>query len=102
MPVDGARLERRYARDPGFVFRRVADEVILLPIRRNMGDLESIFTLNEVGARVWELLDGRRSLREVRDAVVGEFEVTADTAADDLLDFVERLEAVGAVTGPSG
>ena len=93
------RLDRRYVRNPDFVFRRIADEVILLPIRKNLGDLESIFTLNEVGARVWELLDGRRSVGEIRDLVVAEFEVTPEIAAADLLELLRHLEEIGAVLG---
>lgn len=87
-------LSRRYARSPDVVFRRIGSEVLLLPIRRNMGDLESIFSLNEVGARVWELLDGRRSLGEVRDVVLAEFEATAGEVEADLLEFIARLEAL--------
>ena len=87
----------RYERDSDFVYRRIVDEVVLLPIRHNFGDLESIFTLNEVGARIWDLLDGRRTLVEVTDIVVTEFDVTAAAAAADLEDFVRELEGVGAV-----
>ncbi len=94
-------LDRRYARDPDFVFRRIADEVILLPIRRNLGDLESIFTLNAVGARIWELLDGRRSLADVCDRLLEEFGVSRDPMEADLTEFIGQLEAVGAV-GASG
>jgi hypothetical protein len=93
-------LSRRYARSPDVVFRRIGPEVLLLPIRRNMGDLESIFSLNEVVARVWELLDGQRSLADVRDVVVSEFETTAGEVEADLLEFVARLEALdGLITG---
>ena len=51
-------LERRYAKDPNMVFRDIEGEMILVPIRRRTADLESIYTLNETGARIWELLDG--------------------------------------------
>ena len=88
----------RYARNPDFVFRRIADEVILLPIRKNLGDLESIFTLNEVAARIWELLDGRRTLEEIRDQVVAEYEVAPETAGADLEELLRQLEAIRAVS----
>jgi Coenzyme PQQ synthesis protein D (PqqD) len=86
-----------YTKDPDFVFRRIADEIVLLPIRRNMGDLESIYTLNGVGARVWELLDGRRTSRDVSATIVEEYEVTAEQAGIDVADFLAQLEAIGAV-----
>ncbi len=88
---------RRYERDSDFVHRRIVDEVVLLPIRHNFGDLESIFTLNEVGARIWDLLDGRRTLVEVGNIIVNEFDVTADVARTDIEEFVRHLEEVGAV-----
>jgi hypothetical protein len=94
---DVTGLDATYARDPDFVSRRIADEVLVLPIRKNLGDLESIYTLNEVGARIWELLDGRRTLREIRDVIVGEYQVTDQEATVDLETFVEHLTAIGAL-----
>ena len=90
-------LDAAYSRDPDFISRRIADEVIVLPIRKNLGDLESIFTLNDVAARIWDLLDGRRTVREIRDVLVGEYEVTADQATTDLESFIEELTAIGAL-----
>jgi hypothetical protein len=90
-------LDAAYARDPDFISRRIADEVIVLPIRKSLGDLESIYTLNEVGARIWELLDGRRTLREIRDVIVSEYQVTDQEATVDLEMFVEHLTAIGAL-----
>lgn len=94
--VRGA-LDGRYSKDPDFVFRRIADEVLLLPIRQNMGDLESVYALNAVAARVWEWLDGRRTGREIRDLIVGEFDVSPETAEADLEDLLRRLAEIGAV-----
>ena len=47
--------EARYQKDASIVSREIAGEVILVPIRQNMGDMESIFTLNETASRIWEL-----------------------------------------------
>ena len=60
-------LERCFQKDPNIVSRKIADEVILVPIRHNVGDLESIYTLNEVGARIWELVDGQRKLKVIKE-----------------------------------
>ena len=53
-------LDAVFCHDPNIVDRNIAGEVILVPIRNNVGDLESIYTLNETAARIWELLDGVR------------------------------------------
>lgn len=90
-----------YHQDPSIVSREVAGEVILVPIRDNVGDLESIYTLNETAARIWALLDGERTLADVRDAIVAEFEVEPAEAEADLLELVEHLEAIEAITSLS-
>ena len=53
-------LDAIYVQDDNMVFRHIGDEMILVPLRQT-ANLESIFTLNETGARVWQLLDGQRS-----------------------------------------
>lgn len=90
-------LDSLYRKDPTIVARQIAGEYILVPIRQSAGEVESIFTLNEVGARIWELLDGQRSLLQVRDQMVVEFEVTLDEAEADLFEFIHDLDTVGVV-----
>jgi hypothetical protein len=90
-------LEHRWVRNPEFVSRRIGSEVLLIPIRQNTGDLESIYTLNVVGARVWELLDGTRTLAEVCDRMVAEFDVAAATVEADVVEFVDKLRGLEAV-----
>ena len=87
----------RYVRNPDFVFRRIGGEILLLPIRKNMGDLESIFALNEVGARLWEWLESERSVDDLAASVAGEFEVADSDAMTDVQAFLDSLQAIDAV-----
>jgi hypothetical protein len=89
--------ETVYARREGVVLREVAGEHILVPIRRDVADLRAIFALNRVGLRIWELLDGVRSLEGILGELLERFEVTAEEASVDLRSFVERLSAAGLV-----
>ncbi|HSR33879.1 MAG TPA: PqqD family protein [Anaerolineae bacterium] len=90
-------LDKRFAKDPSIVERKIGDEFILVPIRQRAGEVESIYTLNEVAARVWELLDGQRDVASIRDTVVEEFEVGPEEAEIDVVEFVRQLEHAGAV-----
>jgi hypothetical protein len=90
--------QETYRQDDSFVSRRIEDEVILVPIRQNVADLESIYTLNEVGAYIWEQIDGRRTAAEILPLMVGEFDVTEEEAQRDLVEFVEQLSSIGAIT----
>jgi hypothetical protein len=58
-------------------------------------DQNQLHVLNDVGTRVWQLADGR-SLTEIVDAVLNEFEVDRERATLDVLQFAEQLLAVGA------
>ena len=77
-------LEKVYEKSDAVVFRKVGDEFILVPIRQNVGDLDSIYTINEPGARIWELVDGKTKVKEIKERILGEFEVTSDEAERDL------------------
>lgn len=89
---------KRYQKDPNMVSRKIANEFILVPIRHNVGDLESIYTLNEVAARIWELIDGKKDMGQIRDMIVDEFEVSAKQAEIDFIEHLQQLEQIKAIT----
>ena len=90
-------LAATFQKDSSIVSRRIADEMILVPIQRKVEEVECLYTLNEVGARIWELLDGRRSLRAVLEALVEEFDVSEPQAEEDLIGVIEQLKEIGAI-----
>lgn len=97
MTTDDA-LQRRFEKDEaGFVTRTIVDEVVLVPIRRHASDLDSIYTMNRVAAHIWTLIDGVRSILEIRDAVVDRFDVSAEEATSHLLALLHDLEQIGAI-----
>ena len=59
--------------------------------------MKAIYALAGVGGPILELLDGARSLGEIRDALVERFAVSDEQAWADLCDFVDRLEESGLV-----
>ena len=90
-------LDKVYKKSDSIVSRKIADEFILVPIRQNVGDLESISTLNEVAARIWELIDGKMKVREIKDKIIKEFEVTPQQAEKDLIEYLQQLEGIEAI-----
>ncbi len=82
------------------VSRKIVDELILVPIRTSVADMESLYTLNDVGARVYELVDGQRTVAQICEAIVEEFEVTKEKAHADVSDFTEQLMEIGAIEKP--
>jgi hypothetical protein len=62
-------------------------------------DLEAgtYYGLDEVGARVWELIQQPRRVSEVRDALLEEYEVKPDRCERDLLALFLKMSDEGIV-----
>jgi len=95
------RLPRRAA---NLATRTVAGETIAVPIRASAADLESIYVFNEVGARIWSLLDACENGDAIARALARDFEVDEDAARQDVRRFLSELADLGlveaAVPGP--
>lgn len=90
-------LGQIYRRSDNFVFRRIEGETILVPIKGNVEDLESIYSLNETAAMAWQSLDGARDLKTVAGLITEEYDVPRDQAEADLLAFVQEMKTIDAV-----
>ena len=51
--------------------------------------------LNEVGTRVWELIDGTRTPDDMAQLIANEFEISVEEALKDVGDFINDLRANG-------
>ena len=90
-------LENRYKRGENLVFRKIADETVLVPIKGNVGDLRYIYQLDDVASFIWEKIDGRKALGDIKKMVMNEYDVSDEQAEKDLLDFVSQLEEIGGI-----
>jgi len=54
-----------------------------------------IYPFNAVASRVWELLDGTKSVSDIAAIIVQEFDTDEETALADLADFTRDLEKAG-------
>ena len=92
-----ADLDKVYVTCERVVSRKIVDELILVPLRNSVAQMESLYTLNDVGARIYELIDGRRTARDISSFIVEEFEVSPEQARDDVLEFLDKLLAIGGI-----
>lgn len=77
--------------------RTIAGETLIVPVRNRIGDLSSIYTLNEVGARVWQLVDGQTPVAEIVQTITSEYEVSEEEAAADIAELLADWQEVGLV-----
>jgi hypothetical protein len=84
-------LERVYSQQPGIVTRRIAEQVILVPIKGKVADMQRIFMLNAVGDYVWRQLTENIPVKTICDLVQDNFMVTVDQARLDVCEFIGQL-----------
>ena len=80
------------AHSPRVVFRRINDECLLIPLTDNIADMDSLYRLNETGVFIWELIDGKRDIRDITARMAEEFGVGPDEAEKDILEFLEQVK----------
>jgi len=91
------RLTTRFIKDSDYVTRCITGETIIVPVRGSACDLDSIYTVNEVGTRLWGLIDGRTPVGRIIDAITNEYEITVEQAEKDIVEFLGSLEAAGLI-----
>lgn len=89
--------EQIFVRNPDYIFRKIVDEVVLVPIHQDVVDMKYIYTLNDVGAFVWQSLEAPTSFRSLVTALANKYDVDYETIVEDLGTFLRELEACGAV-----
>lgn len=75
-----------------FVLREIADEYVLVPVGKTALSFNGLITLNEVGALIWNLLLEEKSIDEIVDKIVEEYEVDKATAYKDTMDYLTYLK----------
>jgi len=73
------------------VTRKTGNEYVLVPITNNIADMNSVYTLNETGAFLWEHIDGKRTVEEIINALIKEYDIDKQNAESDVLDFIDNM-----------
>jgi coenzyme PQQ biosynthesis protein PqqD len=82
-------------KNPHITGRMVDHELVLV-----LPEQGKVKVLNEVGARIWDLLDGNRSLQEISQTIQQEYDAPAAEVQADVLDFVSALHQKGMLLLP--
>jgi len=91
-----------YAKNSNMVARKIAGEMVLVPILQGASDLSEIYTMDKVGARIWELIDGVVTVEQITNTITAQYKVTPEQAEADILEFLAELEEVNAVYSING
>jgi Coenzyme PQQ synthesis protein D (PqqD) len=70
----------------------LGDEAAILNLKNTV-----YYGLNPVGARVWSLVQQSRTVKEIRDTLVDEYDVNAEQCERDLLKLLENMREQGLI-----
>lgn len=72
--------------------RQVGDETVILDLASG-----TYFGLDPVGARIWQLMGEGKTLSEICDTMLDEYEVTRDALERDVIELAQELSAQGLI-----
>ncbi len=85
----------RFVRSDSVVSRVISNETLIVPVRRGVGDLSSIYSLNPVASTIWEALAQPRSEEEIVELIEKKFDVPSEVASFDVASFLAEMTAAG-------
>ena len=97
MDLLGEIVPGRVRRSSNVVSRVVADEAIVVPIRRGAADLDSIYTFNEAGTKLWSLIEKGLDPADLISHLQSQYGLSAEQAGHDARAFLKELSHEGLV-----
>jgi hypothetical protein len=89
--------DKVFIRDQDVVSRKIAGELFLVPVKGKLAHMEQIFTLTSVAEYIWDRLDGKKNLHDIREDVIAQFDVEQKQADPDIQEFIIELLGAGLI-----
>jgi hypothetical protein len=91
----------RFVRSPDVVARRIAGEVVLVPIAVRTENAErrtaNFYVLNTTAELLWQRLEAPADVEDLTQQLATHYEISADDARRDVEHFLTDLERCGAI-----
>ena len=84
------------------IYRQIAGETLLIPIRSQLADMQNIFALNPAAEYIWQQLDGKQNLENIHRGITDNFQVETRRAHSDLEEFISQLLDAGIIEEKAG
>jgi hypothetical protein len=73
---------------PRQVSSKLGSEAVILELTKGR-----YYGVNPVGAAIWQLIQQPQTVEQIREALIGRFDVEAQQCEADVLDFLSALQA---------
>lgn len=78
-----------------FVLREIAGDYVIIPTGKTTLTFNGLITVNEVGAALWKMLQSDKSLDDLIQGILDEYDVEESVAREDIQEFLETLRKNG-------
>ena len=78
-----------------FVLREIAGDYVIIPTGKTTLTFNGLITVNEVGAALWKMLQSEKSLDDLVQGILDEYDVEESVAREDIQEFLETLRKNG-------
>jgi hypothetical protein len=86
-----------YVRSSSVVSRVIAGETLIVPVRGGVGDLASIYSLNEVASSIWTAIAQPCGQDEIVERIAEEFSGEGPQVEQDVKCFLAEMQSAGLV-----
>ena len=91
-------LQSQYKKTNEVILKKLGDSHILIPIQQSNPEVApKIFAVNKMGVLIWRLIDGYRTLKEIRDIILETYTAKEEMVEKDLVRFIKKLESIKAI-----
>jgi hypothetical protein len=90
--------EKVFKKSKDVVTRDIEGQVIIMPLCKSLNELKCVYTLNKGAALVWELINGKNSLADIKKALLNKFHVNEDVVNKQLVELIKDLRSVKVIS----
>ena len=89
--------DKVWRKNPDMITRQIENEVILLPVYKTSDEIDCIYTLNKAASRVWDMIDGKKTVAKIKKEVLEDFQSTDREADEEMAKLLKDLKKIKAI-----
>lgn len=78
-----------------FILKKVCDEAMIIPLVDGGMDMSKVFNINEIGVIIYEGLENNKTIEQIKDDIISEYDIDEETVLNDINDFIAELKQKG-------
>ena len=94
----------KYIANPDYVLREIVGEYMLIPTGKLSMTKNGVITISESAAYLWKKMDEGKTLIELCELLLEEYDIDKETALADVKEMVDSMcevETISRITGTS-